>query len=243
MKRSLYVMMLASGIILAGTGGLSFAGPITTLTNGDFSTPGTPPDPFAAWTTTFGAAPTNGGGFALFSESTSFSQTELEQTFHIAPGTGQLSFEFLLSTSLSGVPGVPPDSFQATLYDAALNPFPTPVNPALPAYFSIDATGQQFLNSSFVSITTLITGWKRVTLNVSSLPPQDATLEFILNGSNDRRTTTVSLDNVTVTTSAAVPEPNHVPPLLVTALGWLAIRGSRRGVTWSRFRWRACGRG
>jgi hypothetical protein len=196
------------------------------LSNGDFSLPGVSPDPFAAWTTFFGAYPTDGGGFALFSESTDFAQTELEQTFFLPAGSTQLSFEFLLSTEGQGAANVPPDSFQATLYDPSFDPFPTPADPLFPAFFSVDATGQQFYDSSFVTVAALGNGWTRVTLDITSLPSQDVLLEFLLNGGDDGRTTTASLDNVAVT--SAVPEPRHALPFLATGLGWLAMRRPRR---------------
>jgi hypothetical protein len=222
MRRTLPAVLLTGWLILVGIAGATSGAP---LANGDFSIPGVPPDPFAVWTTAFGAFPTNGGGFALFSESPTFAQTELEQTFSLLPGSGPLAFEFLLSTTPNGTPGIPPDSFQATLYDSSLNPFPNPADPLLPAFYSIDATGQEFFDAAFVSVTTLANGGKRVTLDVSALPPQDVLLEFILNGGDDGRTTTASLDNVSVN---AVPEPRHVLPFLATAFGWLAARRPRR---------------
>ncbi len=231
MRHILNTILLTGWMTLAGTAGIAFGG--LTLTNGDFSSPGISPDPFDAWTTTYGESPTDGGGFALFSESQSSALTELEQTFNLPPSSSQLSFEFLLSSDLTGSGSIPPDSFQATLYDSAFSPLlPTISDPNFPAFYSIDATGQEYYNSTLVSVMDLANNWKRVTLNVSSLPSQDVLLEFLLNGSNDARTTTASLDNVSVT-ATPVPEPRLILHLLAAnGIIWLTIRckrGSRLG--------------
>jgi hypothetical protein len=185
------------------------------LMNGDFSQPGTPPDPFAFWTTTFGDYPTNGGGFAVFTESQTSASVELEQTFTIPAGVTGLSFDFKIASPLTTASSA--DSFQATLFDSALNPFPTPADPNFPAFFSVDLAapvpGQEFFSSSYVSVASLADGWREVTLfNLTRLPlPQDVTLEFLLNGTDNGQTSIVQLDNVqTLGPQSAVPEPSSL---------------------------------
>jgi hypothetical protein len=198
------------------------------LMNGDFSTPGTPPDAFASWTTTFGDRPTNGGGFAKFTESAMFAQVELEQSFTIPTSASSLSFEFkAISDTTTGEPsGGPPDSFQATLYiDNGSNPFPTTsTSPRFPAYYSVDIGGQQFYDSQFVSVSPSGNpGWSRVTLDLSTLAkPQSARLEFILNGADDGQTSEVDLDNVVVQTTQVVPEPSTFLPVGLGLIGLVA---------------------
>jgi len=217
------------------------------IVNGDFSTPGTPP---AGWTTdsVVGDPPTGNGEFALFTV-TGFSAQQLQQPFLLLPGNAQtLSFEFLLSTADDGTTGsATPDNFQATLfeYDAAstavgnsLLPSPDPSFPAIlfPAFFSTDnvplPNPKQFKNAA-VTVEDVLTGprqgWKRVSVDVSSVPSQDVMLDFSLFGDNDGLTTTVSVDNVELTVSnlAAVPEPGALLIWMGTGLaaaGFLARR-------------------
>lgn len=221
MSRVLTALVMAASLSLAVGIETATAGSI--IANGDFSTPGVAPDPFASWTTTYGNYPTDGGGFALFSEGT-LAQTELEQTFFLPAGTKTLSFDYAMESRGTGSAGVPPDSFQATIYDLSFNPYPTPADPSFPGFFSVDATGQMFYDPAYVTLAALGNGWTRVTLDISLLPSQDVLLEFLLNGSDDGRTTTASVDNVV---AGAVPEPSHLLPFLASGLGWLAIR--RRG--------------
>jgi hypothetical protein len=211
----------------------------TVVVNGDFSsTPGTGSDPFAAWSTTYGNLPTDGGGFALFSEGIS-SQTELEQAFYLPANAWRLSFEFRLVSSDDPLEqtGTPPDSFQATLlYDSALQPFPDPVDPGFAAFYSMDNTGQEFLQNGLVSVESLANSWKRVTLDVRTLAPRDVLLEFVLNGNIDGLATAASLDNVRVYEAAAVPLPSVVwggSALLGLAAVSRAIR--HRCPVWSKY--------
>ena len=222
MRRMLSIMVLSWLAILAGPVGKAYSG---SLLNGDFSVAGTPPNPFADWTTSFGDAPTNGGGFAVFAESGTSSLIQLEQAFTLPNGALTLSFEFSLTSVAAGSGGGPPDSFQATLYDASFNPFPTPTDPLLPGFFSMDNTGQAFFNSSFVSVAALSGGWERVTLDLSTLAPQDVDIEFILNENPDGQTSTALLDNVVLTAAGAVPEPRS---LLLLATGFCGIFAIKR---------------
>lgn len=206
-------LLLASFLICTNSAGV-LAGPM--LTNGDFSIPGTPTNPFDSWTTSFGEPPQDGGGFALFAESLTSSIIELEQSFTLPSNAFSLSFDLQFQTSGAGISTLPPDSFQSSLYVDGVDAFPTPSDPFLPAFYSIDAAGNVTFDSTYVSTTLLANGWSRVTLDVSSLAGKDVLLEFILNSFDDERTSQASLDNVVITTtSVVVPEPATVTSLMV----------------------------
>ena len=226
MRTSLFGSFLA-GFILCGLPAPTTASP---LLNGDFSIPGSPPNPFFAWTTepTIGDPPTDGGGFALFTESPTRA-IQLQQTFDLPADAGTLSFDFRLTSSGTPVT-TPPDSFQATLYDTAFNPLFPYADPLFPGFFSIDNTGLVLANPA-VSITSLAGGYQRVTLDLAglTLPQNGVTLEFLLNASDDGVTTTVELDNVTVTNRfAGVPEPASLLLVGLAGAAVLAARGRAR---------------
>jgi hypothetical protein len=199
------------------------------IMNGDFSQAGNPPDAFASWTTTFGDRPTDGGGFATFTESATSAFVELEQTFAIPVNShiSSLSFEFkAVSDTTSGEPsGGNPDSFQATLFDSASNPFPNSSNPPFPAFYSMDIGGQQFFDPNFVSVSPAGNpGWSRVTLNLSTLalPQAAANIQFVLNGSDDGQSSVVYLDNVETQSMQVVPEPSTLIPVGLGLIGLIA---------------------
>lgn len=229
-------VLIAISLCAALTARTAFGGFIL---NGDFSTPGTPPEPFADWTTfdpssTFDR-PADGGGFAVFTEAGAIGSSQLEQQFLLPPDAQTISFEFLLQSVTEGTPvGSPPvpDSFQATLYDLSFNPLLSAGDPFFfPAFYSIDniGTDPEFFDGTFVSVSDLSGGWRKVTLDVSTLASQELLLEFILNGGPDGRTTTVQLDNVAgVTPSAVVPEPSSLSMLGSGVLALLALYRTRR---------------
>lgn len=200
------------------------------IVNGDFSTPGTPPDPFLGWETdtlNFDR-PGDGGGFALFTVQ-GFAAQQLQQDF-LVPGNAQtLSFEFLVSTAGDGTTGgATPDNFQATLYDMAFNSLLPSPDPSFPGFFSVDNTGVEFQNAA-VTVQDLGMGWKRVAVDLSSVLNQQLILDFSLLGDNDGLTTTVSLDNVDISLSgqAVVPEPGSLLIWMGTGLaaaGFMARR-------------------
>ncbi|WP_165233651.1 hypothetical protein [Aquisphaera insulae] len=203
------------------------------IVNGDFSqATGDPANPFVGWQTTYGDPPTDGGGFAVFTESQTSAFVELEQTIHLtaADAVTGFRFQYKVASSGSATPGTVPDSFQATLYDAMGNPFPVPSNPLLPAFYSKDIGGADYFDTTSVSVTALADGWLQVTLfNLSGLSlPQDVTLEFLLNGFDDGQASIVYLDNVEALT-AAIPEPAALVSLVV-GLGLVgAFRGRSLG--------------
>jgi hypothetical protein len=227
MRRTFLPFIAAALGVLAALTGDARAG----LLNGDFSsTPGTGPDAFANWTTTSSEGPTNGGGFAVFTESATGDPIELEQTFVLPGNASKLSFDFLISPISESVPGSPPDGFQATLFVNSVNPFPSPANSDLPAFYSTDNTGfNESFDPNFVRTTLLENGWTRVTLDLSSLPsPQSVLLEFDLNTGFNGQTTTAFLDNVDVTVAdvSAVPEPSTLV-LFAASFGCLALAQRR----------------
>jgi len=179
----------------------------------------------------------DGGGFALFGESADSAQTQLQQTFLLPAGASTISFEFRLASAPDSTAGTSaiPDSFQVTLWDDATfsSSFAAVGPPLLPTFYSADNTGREFYEPGFVSVTSLSDGWKRVTLDVSSLSPQSRILEFILNGSDDGQASTASLDNVQGDTVArVVPAPAGLillasgGPCLLVALRWRRRRPS-----------------
>ncbi len=179
--------------------------------NGDFSD--TSGSPFAHWTTLYGNAPVDGGGIAMFDVIDFFDESQLEQTFTLLTPANALSFEFNLSSVPGGsldVFGL--DVFQVTLFDA-FGDVLFPISSGVfgdPRFYGFDSSGNEF-KSSQATVENFAIGaevWKRVSLDISSLVSQQLTLEFLLLGDDDSRSTTVLLDNVVVSqATAAVPEP------------------------------------
>jgi len=209
------LIVTSFAIVIFLTSGNSQAGMIL---NGNFSTAGVSPEPYADWTTDNSSfdRPTDGGGYASFADAGFYGSSQLAQTFTLLPSALNLSFEFRLSTVTDSSTGMIPDSFQATLFDGLLNTFfpSDPMNPSLfPAFYSIDNDGMtESYDSNFVTSLDLGGGYRRVTLDVSSLSPQSLTLDFLLNGLPDGLSTTVDLDNVTyeLSDATAVPEPASI---------------------------------
>ena len=206
----LFSCLMAILIVVAAGGGSTLGGVID---NGDFSTAGTPPDPFAGWTTDLGLGdrPTDGGGYAEFTVTDAGEARQLEQKFTLPALALTLSFEIKLMTSPGGTTDVFGfDSFQAALFD--LDSSGKPNNPLFPhapsffAFYSLDSGGPspEFYDPAYVSVTSLSNGWRQVTLDLSSLPSQGLLLDFSQFGSDDGLSSTVQLDNVLVN---VVPEP------------------------------------
>ncbi len=227
---------MTGGMFLAALALIGFQAPATSagvITNGDFSSAGIAPDPFAGWSTDTDVsgfiAPVDGGGVASFTI-TAFSDApvHLFQKFSLPIDATTLSFELLLSSVDGGTSdGFFPDSFQASLFRASdfQAQFPIDVD-FLPAFYAIDADGSDFLSSG-VSTEDLTAGWKRVTLDVISLAADDYFIDFLLLGDDDSRTTTVLLDNVMVARSGnVVPEPASVVVWTMLAAALLPL--SRR---------------
>lgn len=185
--------------------------PAAVIQNGDFSAAGVSPDPFDGWTTFPGVdPPADGGGFAVFVVTAGDDEQQLEQTFTLPAGALTLSFKVRLSVTSGGQaePGEPPDSFQAVLYDhnfVELFPFPI-------AFFSLDSSGPspEFFDPAFVTVSDLDDDWRLVTLNISSVAPQQLLIEFSQIGQDDGLRSEIHLDDVIVTLQPAVdavPEP------------------------------------
>ena len=168
--------------------------------------------------------------------------SQIEQTFNLPAGALRLSFEFRMIQIGTGG-GSLPDSFQAGLWDGD--------NPVLGVpfgFFTIDHKSltfdQQYVTverfdeingwerltlenePSQSTVWTRETGeeWHRVTLDVVSIAPTEGLLvEFLLNGFEDGRTTTVYVDNVSV---SMVPEPATATMFVGLAVSFLVF--SRR---------------
>ena len=72
------------------------------ILNDDFSqTTGNAANPFVGWQTTYGDPPTDGGGFAVFTERRSHSLRRTQQTFNLPSGAGitGLGFDYKIASS------------------------------------------------------------------------------------------------------------------------------------------------
>lgn len=199
--------------------------------NGDFETPGTAPDPFAGWTTTFGQAPidasTSGGNhFALFDLGQATDSIELEQNFQ-AGIANQITFDYRLVTPGTGT-AVVPSVFQVTLYDPSFQPlFSAIPDPLFPAFFTVDADGQETFDPTYVTTMSIMSPsnpgehWRRVTLQFSPLELENHLLEIVFSPNFDDRQPMVSLDNVTASLLTPVPEPSTLS-LITTGILFLA---------------------
>lgn len=210
------------------------------ILNGSFSNPGVSPDPFSYWATNTSLfdRPTDGGGFAQFDTiepsdpNLLIPSIHLAQSFSLDSGSRKLSFELNISavTSATNLVGPVRDSFQATLFDNSVVPVELfPSNPPLfTAFYSIDNDGfTELFDSNFVTSLDIGGGFKRITLDVSSLSPQTLVLDFLLNGNGDGLDTRVLLDNVVISNIGAVPEPTSI--LVWSAISGIAFCVRRRG--------------
>lgn len=176
--------------------------------NGGYSSAGISPDPFSDWTTDTSLfdRPTDGGGFAQFDSiessdlNLSIPSIHLAQPFSLDSGSLRLSFELNISAVISAraLDVSVPDSFQATLFDNSAIPvelFPSNA-PLFTAFYSIDNDGiTELFDTNFVTSLDIGGGFRRITLDVSSLSPQTLVLDFLLNGNGDGLDTHVLLDN------------------------------------------------
>ncbi len=195
------------------------------IKNGDFEIPGVAAEPFANWTTfPVFAQPTDDGGAARLTTVDLLDDVQLEQTFVLPPDIILLSFELEFLTESGGTtnPLAANDSFQATLYDTNFDPI-NPIDLLLPAYYSIDSSGFED-GAPGVSVEILGTDLRRISIDLSSLPPQEVTLEFLLLGDNDGNATIARIDNVVT----IVPEPNSLAVFGVLGIGLSTQRRRRR---------------
>jgi hypothetical protein len=93
--------------------------------------------------------------------------------------------------------------------------------PLFTSFYSVDNDGAtEFFDPLFVTSSDIGGGFKRITLDLSSLTAQNLSIDFLLNGSDDGFFTQVSLDNV-----MAVPEPISI--LVWAAWGGILYVGRR----------------
>ena len=234
MRRSSIRLAVLSLAFCLGPAGWAHADQII---NGDFSQTTTDPSqPFEGWTTTIGVAPTDGGGYAVFTETDV--STELEQGFTLSASATVLSFDFKIA-SFDVSSGPFRDSFQATLYDSGYsNPYPTPADSAFPGFFSIDLnTGATpAYNPAYVSVTSLADGWSHVSLfDLSGVSDHDRILEFDLNPTGSEQTSVVYLRGVKVEEPpvSVVPEPATLGPCIL-AIACLGVLGGCRATARAR---------
>jgi hypothetical protein len=106
------------------------------------------------------------------------------------------------------------------------------------AFYSIDGpetSPRQFYDPQFVSVTEPVDGWRKVTLNLSSLASQELLIEFAQFGQNDGLTSEIWLDNVIVTLQGqdgTVPEPGALAVwagIFLVGLPWVRRRSLRPG--------------
>ncbi len=202
------------------------------IVNGDFETPGVPPNSFADWFTAFGSSPGNGGGLAQFRVGDDVGQfIQLGQFLNLHPRATSLSFEYELIQEMGSVGG---GNFADSFTAALLGPSGSPVNPIdpffLPAFFSVEPIGssgfQEFTPSNGrVTTTPLAGGGRRVTLSLPPLDPGRYAISFQLRSDSDNRITTVNVDNVELTQRInPIPEPASVLVWTVVALMGAAHR-------------------
>jgi len=219
-------MALAGAAILALSAGGARAG----LVNGDFSAG------LGGWTPVGDASATATHEALLRDDAAGFGATTLFQGASLASGTYELSFDFLASVSTVVPFGDFPDLFAATLYFSDASTFdPNNVDAGgnivdlgdSLALLDVDNTGL-ILDAGAVAASPKGSDWRRYTAPFA-LSFSFAVPTFDLFDGNFLADSSVQIDNVQIT---AVPEPGTVV-LLLTALGMVAMRGSRGARPWT----------
>ena len=195
----------ARGSVVCMLAGLCLASvALAVPTNGDFSSG------LDSWTVippeVEGTSITVEDGHAIFRENLDYSPISLEsQVFTLPAGSFELSFERIFDFS-GGSPGT--DAFTVSLFDSAYNQL-FPYAPDVTWFYSIDTAVGEKTNAT---VTDIGSDWWRVTLNFSLSEETDVLLAFDFFSEDDDVTTTVSLDNVNVSTSGlpAIPAPGAI---------------------------------
>ena len=124
------------------------------------------------------------------------------------------------------------DAFQATLFDAAgtMGFFSFLGDPVIfPAFYQLESDGTPSFDPAFVTSTDLGGGVRRVTLDVSSLPPQDLIIDFFALGDDDGLTTTFTVDNVVKNQAAnVIPAPASAGIWRLVSLAAFLVSRPRR---------------
>jgi PEP-CTERM motif len=204
LKKRFFVLLLVVSVL----SGLSQAVP----TNGDFSSG------LDGWTSS--GFVSNVGGQALFVENPSGDRmSSLSQDFFLPADAKELSFKLTMSSSGGGSPDS--DTFTASLLDY------TTLAPLIssPGYTNFYLLNDDPTQITIASVVDDSDGGKLVTLDVSSLVGRHVLLNFgLYSDPLDSLNTTVSLDNVNVST-AVVPVPSA---MLLSGIGVAAISWFRR---------------
>ncbi|MBN2137180.1 MAG: hypothetical protein JW720_05190 [Sedimentisphaerales bacterium] len=164
------------------------------LQNGDFSAglTGWDVDPF-------GGPVIDGGGFALLSEDDVVMLSSLTQEFSLPIDAKILSFDFVMSATGTPDPfGMWADAFAVSLLEPAPSFLPLISNPGYSEFYYLENTGYEETVAGVLGDT--------VSLDVSAFAGRDVLLAFDLIGADDGMETTVSVDNVEVST-VVIPAP------------------------------------
>lgn len=251
----LVCVCVISAVFSVTVGGRCAAG---TISNGEFTFHGIDRvDPFTGWQSDSQAFAPNVGTdgsntFAVFEVQGSEHVPDLRyiyQSFELHPEDTALTFEYAIipQADTAGGSSVPPDSFEALLFDSSSNAL-FPSNLFSDAYFSADNVlvdgvpnefpdpFPSFLRSSISNTVVEHEGQdyqlRRVDLDLRPLAltsPMDVELEFALIGVDDGFETTVLLDNIRITQNV-IPEPGAGVIWSMVAVGALVAGRRIRGV-------------
>jgi hypothetical protein len=183
--------------------------------NPDFS------EGLAGWTT-WGQV-SDGGGFALLEEHPTEALSSIEQVFRFPAGICALSFVYEMTSTPTGPPAGPWDSFAVWLLDPVTFESVVGTNPWNAEFFYYrDSNGTEYYDPDIVRTDG---GYVRLDLGavMDQIGDTDLLIAFDLLGAIDGFTTQVRIDNITL-----IPEPATLALLALGALGILHRRRRSR---------------
>lgn len=193
------------------------------IDNGDFEIAGLAPEPFESWTTfPVFSRPTDDDGAASFSAGGLVDDQQLQQAFFLPENAVVLMFELSFTSTPGGTTATlaANDSFQAALFNSSGDPVNS-IGPFQPAFYALDSSGFEAAAAG-TTIDLLATELVRISLDVSSIPAQELTLEFLILGDDDGLISVARVDNVVV----FVPEPSTAGVLALLVVGTFIRRRS-----------------